>query len=187
MNGLQLQSALLSNPTTKKNYGGIFNNQTLENVYRFDKYYIVNTITNSMAMGHWILFIFHFGELLFIDSFAQDVSAYGGKIEQFYIKCPYKKKMLIHKQIQSSDTLVCGIYSMYFAYHITKNTNIPKIMRRFNYKKTQENDKFILKFYFRFTNTNVKCHEKVCPGLTFENECRPVCICPHTLYKPPLT
>ena len=88
MNGLQIETLLMNNTTTKPYYKSCFNNNFIPKNFNFNKYFIViNTQTDVNLMGHWTLFyVLNNGTtLLWFDSFGKHPSFYGGAIERFFI------------------------------------------------------------------------------------------------------
>ena len=118
MNGGQIEHVLMNNHITRVKFKGVFNKKTLPIIYSLKKYVIVNTSSNVNEMGHWILFIFNFNKLLFIDSLGKSPEVYGDKIEEYYHSFNGEKAILLKNPLQTDSSLVCGAYVIYFSFFL---------------------------------------------------------------------
>ena len=100
---------------------------------------IVNTSNNFNRMGHWIsLFINKRGKCIYFDSLNEPVIK---EIKTFIKKQSCNKIITIKKQIQSTFSLTCGLYSLFFTLYLSYSS-FTKFIKLFK-NDTIYNDKVI--------------------------------------------
>ena len=158
-------------------FQGIFTNNSLH--VKNEGYYIVNTISDAKIMGHWVMFYFDAnGEVLFIDSFAKHPSMYGGNIFKFYTDL--NVKIVVKSQLQSNDSLVCGLYCLHFLFYLKEKYSMRRILSHFsdNYRK---NDRIVERILAKIGVD--RCVLSFCPSLMYNRKCMAMCTCVHTCNK----
>ena len=177
MDSANLRFSVRNNRLMRNKFAGIYSISNIPLKLNRNKFYIVNTVDKIRVMGHWVLFIFKKRRLYFIDSFGKNVNFYGGGIKKVYDRYKGFKEHAITFEMQSRDSLVCGAYVFYFAYHICNGENIERIVNRFSKFNKMNNDKSVEKFLYKKSNSSRQCHVLSCPKKMFEKECRIVCKC----------
>lgn len=161
--------------------GGEFQGVFTNNNFRLENrgYYVVNTVSDPKVMGHWVLFFIDEGnQVNFIDSFAKHPSTYGGNI--FKICNKFNAKYVVKNQLQSNDSLLCGLYCVYFIFYLNKKFKMERILSHFscNYKK---NDRMVERILSKLGLE--KCELKFCPMMMYNRGCLRVCTCLYTCNK----
>ena len=178
MNTLHLEYALKSSQNTASRFGGIYNNLNFIIKYDSTKYYIINTSINPNIMGHWVCFLFHNDNLIFIDSFGKQPSLYGGQIARYYNEySSHRKYLLLNYQIQHNDSLMCGAYVYYFCNEIISGTSPVKYLSIFSKRNLKRNDKYVEKYLYRQNGSITNCYLMSCPYNLFFKKCRNKCSC----------
>ena len=114
MDSKQLFQALVNNPTTNKDFDGIFSKDTLEDIVAKPTLIICNTDPSSKPGEHWLLFYFENDVVDFFDSLGKHLSEYGKPFVKFVKK--FSKKMNECKiRTQPKGTNVCGAYCLFYA------------------------------------------------------------------------
>ena len=142
-------------------------------------YYIVNTISDAKIMGHWVMFYFNIDdEVLFIDSFAKHPSVYGGNILKFYNDL--NVKIVVKSQLQSDNSLVCGLYCLHFLFYLNKSYKMRRILSHFsdNYRK---NDRIVERILAKIGVS--RCVQSFCPSLMYNKKCLAECTCLNSCNK----
>lgn len=174
MNTKQLENIFLK---IGGGFQGVFTNKTFR--IKDKGYYIVNTVSDAEIMGHWVLFYFeNNNRVIFIDSFAKHPSLYGGNILKFYTD--FSVKSVVKHRLQSSDSLVCGLYCIYFTFYLNKKYSMKRILSHFsgNYKR---NDRTVERILPKLGID--RCQLRLCPFLMYNKKCLYVCECRHTCNK----
>ena len=158
-------------------FQGVFTNDNFRIVNR--GYYIVNTVSDPSIMGHWVLF--HIDErnnVNFIDSFAKNPRIYGGNISK--ICNELNAKNVVNIQLQSDDSLLCGLYCVYFVFYLTKEYSFKRILSHFSYNYRM-NDRIVERILSKLGIQ--KCELNFCPMMMYNRKCLRVCTCLHTCNK----
>ena len=153
MNGSELFDILSSLKETSICFKGCYMNNNID-IFMFLKdsncFFIMNSKVNPNIMGHWVLFFIKRHSLYFVDSFGRSPISYGGVICEFFSKYEQDKHIIFSKQMQSSSSFVCGLYTITCAYIIAKDG--PELIHHlFSHKSKDKNDCFVKCFVFKIS------------------------------------
>ena len=168
MDNYQIDKLCYSNPKTRYLYNGCL----LENNFNLDEdkigFTIINTnLERSKEIGHWVMIFNLKSKFLFFDSFAKKPTHYGGSLSAIASRC----KILAPFQLQANTSITCGIYCIYFAYHLCMHKPIKSILKKFSKKNLVNNEKQVLKFYYTLTGSRYVCKPVFCVQRTFNIPC----------------
>ena len=178
MDGYQISTILNRLNETKSLFLGIYSYDDIPIVQsNYDGFYIFNTIggSNTDAIGHWILVFCCNNTTFFFDSMGQKPEAYGPKISNFFYSYPFKRIIVFTRQIQNSFSMVCGAYSIMFAYLMAKNGRISFIKSKFG-RNTCKNDEIAIKFLYNLLGYD-SCFKFLCSKKVFHRNCMVPCHC----------
>ncbi|HWY33610.1 MAG TPA: hypothetical protein VNX68_03120 [Nitrosopumilaceae archaeon] len=111
MNSLQIEHALLSDPSVRDQFVGVFPADAIPEK-QYPGAYIVNTDSSNEPGQHWVAFYCtEKNQLEAFDSFGQDPGVYSEHIKEWM----GNDYLILSKNIlQSEDSTLCGNYCMYF-------------------------------------------------------------------------
>ena len=152
MNGVQIATALLSDPIVKNIFVGVFAADHLPNK-EYPGGYIINTDTSDKPGQHWVAFYTEVpGRLEGFDSFGRNPSYYSELIKK-WVGDDFLT--ISNAQHQSNDSTVCGQYRIFFILLRSHGFKYEDVMSAL-IKNRVINDKFVCKFvnkYFRLRTT----------------------------------
>ena len=122
----------------------------------------------------WDIGFFHhikYGDRYFFDSFGQPLSMYGLDIALFFNTYNGNKIKVFNSPLQDDISYVCGAYTIYFAYIMSKNYSTYYIKTKFS-KNKKRNDSLMKKFIFLKTGTQITCNSRYCSSFMFQINCR---------------
>ena len=151
----------------KTNYLGLFtieefNNLNIYNIPHFCLILFINTISSNL--GHYVVCAKNENDFYFFDS-------YGFSPYSYSLKIPFSsklKKYYLSFRLQSNLSSNCGVYAIFFIHLITHcNYNMicfkSIFTKLFNQKNYLENDKYIIKYLFKyFPSLSVNCEKVIC-------------------------
>jgi hypothetical protein len=140
---------------------------------------IVNTQSDPRLFGHWLLLVIKSkNNLLFFDSMGNHPFKYGENIAAF---CKNFKNVTLcsRKQLQSSKSIHCGAFCIYFAFKICERYSVTDIIRTFDVNNLEKNDRMVEKFTVALMNGFEKCSDSLCASKTFQTLCEILCTCNH--------
>ena len=180
MNSSQLIKIVKSFENKNYDFLGVFLNDDasiLKNLWRDNCFFIVNTITLNEIdnMGHWVLFFVRNSTLNLICSYSIPAEIHSGVIHKYFMLSPYKTKFFLRKPLQSSDSLMCGGYVLFFAHHLCENIPMQQIMQKFS-PNLKKNDVFIDNF-IKKKYLKEMCRIDLCPARMFNSVCSKQCKC----------
>lgn len=146
MNGFELNRIISNDPLLWRTFIGVFAADQLNfHIAKRPACLISNTDNANMPGTHWVAIYFDVrGNAFYFDSFGRNV--YSQQFDKF-LKMNAKRIHVNKKRLQSSDTLVCGMYCIYFLYYITRN--ILNSFKRFSALNYLFNDKIVCRFMFK--------------------------------------
>ena len=135
-------------PHMKKCFKGFFARDNLppltpSDLKQQDFSVIINTDKAGDEGEHWILF--HWDSVsktaLFIDPLAQPLC------EEFlkWLHC-CQTIVVLHNPVQHHLSVLCGLFVLYFMYHLCASKSIVDIIKLFSTNNLQQNDDLVLKF-----------------------------------------
>ena len=118
---------------------------------------IINTLPSYSreSMGHWIAVCYVRAKLIFFDSFGQDPRIYSWYFQEVTLSRPDISVVKYNVQVQHMNTLVCGVYAIFFVYNIAKHglETIPGLICKFFSRSDYlKNDKKILEYGYTYFN-----------------------------------
>ena len=163
MDNHQITQSIQAISELKWLYKGCFYNKTIPfgMFQQKDCFFIVNTITDTRNMGHWILFFIRNYHLYYFDSFAMDPSVYGGDISNYFKSYHGYKTIVVENPVQNDFSYVCGAYAIIFAYFMSRDNSLPYIKSMFT-KNTCKNDKFVVTKLYSLTGFTLACNKLSC-------------------------
>ena len=179
MNGLQILKAVNCIPGANSLFLGCYTNDHIPGSFKSIRngFLIANTESDPSKFGHWVLLYIKNYVLAFFDSFALDPIEYGGAIYFIYSTFKSRKFKAISKPLQSDHSLVCGAYTIFFSYVMTRN-KLSDIFKKLGRNKNK-NDRFVARFLGKMAGVKISCTNRVyCFQNLFADECKTYCRCP---------
>ena len=180
MDSKQIAEAFKLNSMLYRIFQGVFLNNNIPIDYLKSKrncFFVVNTISSTHNIGHWVLFYIKDYCLYFFDSLGKDPEYYDGDIKKFYNQFMFDKLVVFRKQIQNSTSSVCGAYVIYFAYILFTCENVYRLKAKFTLQYVK-NDKIVVNFVDKLFGIEQSCNINYCPVYMYmENKCREDCKC----------
>lgn len=178
MDSNQLTQILQMIPETNGLFKGCFYNRNIPFQLMHEKecFFIVNTIVDVRKMGHWILFYIRNHHLYFFDSFAFSPNDYEWDIADFFNTYPTNKTIVFSNQIQNELSYVCGVYTIFFGYFMSKKYSINRIKSIFT-RNTRRNDSYVVSFLHSLVGITLTCEQKYCHAYMYSGKCRKYCDC----------
>ena len=139
---------------------------------------ILNTIKKNAKeglMGHWISIYINYGNLTlgYFDSYNLEPELYSRGMSKFLRDKPWSLYKLSYR-IQGISSLVCGVYTMYYVYLLSRHSlkkSFAHIHKKFKKHQYKNNDKLILRIAYKIFHMPV-CEKTFCLRASI-NECRP--------------
>lgn len=154
MNGEEIINCIQRIPGLSMEFGGIYMNDFLPDTLKKRKnvFFIINSIQDPMTetAGHWLLVYIRNFCAYFFDSYAMTPSVYGGAVFNFFKSYPYATLCVFKRELQQENSVVCGIYTIFFSHKIFSNTALPKIKSYFGTNR-KVNDSKMLNYFYRLT------------------------------------
>ena len=129
MNTKQLFCALQCQPVTSKYFDGIFAKDTLSDIVAPPQLLVCNTAHSSESGDHWVLFHFIGSHARFYDPLGLDFSAYGNDFIDF-VNMWSTSYEICNVRTQPSNSSLCGVYCLFFAYFSCKGRSIHTIVKK---------------------------------------------------------
>lgn len=132
MNGEQLKRIILRDDVMKKCVWGVFARDELPSVL-FPGGYVVNSGVRNSTGQHWLgLFITEHETAEFMDSLGKKPTDYNFTLDNVYY---------YSVAVQPSDSILCGLYVLYYMYWRTRGISQHDIMSTFT---GTDNDAIVL-------------------------------------------
>lgn len=181
MDNHQISKILTSNPVTKKYYIGCFSSKTIPHGLNGTGFLIVNSGYKKNIIGHWLLFYFNNGKIIFFDSFAKDPLHYGGKILTFYLSYN-NRRLALQRPSQNEKSMLCGAYCIFVGYYLCKGYSIDKLVKLISFTNKIKNDRIVEQFLYRLTggkacNYRDRINISICYSRVFNSFCHGKCHC----------
>ena len=160
MNTNQIETALTSDPLSRKQFCGVFPSDQLPEVMEFPCGFIANTDPHDKSGTHWVVFYFsseHKGE--FFDSYGRKPDGYHETFKD-YLDIHSREWSYNDKQLQGLMTNVCGPYCIYYISQRAGRHSMSTIVNLFDSNKSS-NDTKVLTF--------VKKHFYISPKVPSKN------------------
>ena len=103
-----------------------------------DGLYICNDQISEKAGNHWFLIYSNQNDIYFVDSFAKPVEFYN--LETFL-----RPSQVLQTRLQSYLSDVCGEYTLFFSYHLSRGKRLVDILKFFTSEYIQ-NDMLVKNF-----------------------------------------
>ena len=107
-----------------------------------DGIYVVNDEASTDIGNHWFLIFVDTACINFVDSFGKSPEFYNIKRELSNVK-PLLQN---HRQIQSSTSNVCGVYTVFFSFNFVRGKTLSEILKHFSKTDLVSNDEAVLRF-----------------------------------------
>ena len=154
MNGEEIINCIQRIPGLSVEFGGIFMNNYLPDTLkrRRNVFFIINSIQDptTEAVGHWLLVYIRNFCAYFYDSYGMNPSIYGGAVFNFFKTYPYSTLCVFKRELQQENSLVCGIYTIFFSHKMFTNTALSKIKLYFETNR-KVNDSKMLNYFYKLT------------------------------------
>ena len=127
----------------KLQYNGIFAKDALPPLLH-NGAYIANTGESHDIGEHWVLTYVKERQLYFIDSFAEPPMYYGKEFVNWIKSYPGKVNQL-QQPLQHPLSHFCGLYVLFFFYHLSRNYSLYRILKYFS-RNSLQNDRNVVAF-----------------------------------------
>ena len=105
--------------------------------------FIINTYYSDSIGEHWILTYFTKKTKYVLDPLAMPIEHYGREFEQWL---PTQANVIkLKKPVQADRSILCGLFVLYFMYHLSRGKRLSTILRSFS-PAIHCNDKIVLSF-----------------------------------------
>ena len=154
MNGDEIINCIRRIPGLNAEFGGVYMNNfipsTLKN--RKNVFFIINSIQDptTESFGHWLLVYIHNYQLNYFDSYGLDPSLYGGALFEFIKNYPKTTLNVFSRELQQENSIVCGIYTIFFSHKMFTRTALKNIKSYFG-KNRKSNDAKMLNYFLKLT------------------------------------
>lgn len=128
MNRNEIANVLMSDPITAKWYKGVFCSDEIP-VLRERSAIVINTDDSTKPGSHWIaVFVENKDTIEMFDSFGRSPHAFGENISSFTSNYKY----VLHNDIwfQHPDSIVCGVYCIYYIWMKSRGIALFQIQER---------------------------------------------------------
>lgn len=169
MNCKQINTALNDMKGSKAKYIGCY---LATDIYRIMKQirdrpimFIINTLgrDSKEVMGHWIAVYKSKRKIVILDSYGINVySPYISEFLNYYKDCDV---YTFTERLQSLNTYVCGLYAMFFCYHLSNKdlkTAIKLFETSFTYGEYMQNDRNVMRLSYALFKNMPSCYETLC-------------------------
>ena len=147
MNTLQLHQILTQEPVTQPYVGGVCAlDQLPKKVKHRPKLYIVNSQPKHRPGKHWLVLYYpRVGPAEFFDSVGHGPGYYSWRLARYLKK---QGGYYIHnrRRVQQAGTKSCGHFCLYYAYQRCSGRSMTQILRDFNHKRLDVNEKLVTEF-----------------------------------------
>ena len=159
MNANDLMLALRGKIGNKIDFTGVISSDQIKNIQiPLVREKPISFISNILRgedkrLGHWIVFLISESPrkyIYFFDSYGLKPDLYSLDFRMFLSNNSDFEVYTFNKKLQSSTSLVCGLYCSYFIYHISRyalNKVISIINQTFHANQSSQNDKRVYEFY----------------------------------------
>lgn len=141
MDSRTLTRILTTHPDTKRVFRGVYSYDNIpDKVHKYPSAYICNTDPSSQPGEHWVAIYFESPQQAeYFDSFG--IRPYG-KFYKF-AKKNATKVMYSREWLQSPDTRVCGLYTLYYLTHRSRGLSLAQILASFEAYSWRSNDRTV--------------------------------------------
>ena len=130
MNTRQLQCALDSDPAMKDYSRNVLALDQFQRVNLSDKgIFVCNDQPSKKSGNYWFLIFIDPEKIYFVDSFANEPKYY--HVDEKLRTLKKKPIFTFSKMLQSPFSTLCGEYCIFFAYHLSRNSNLKYVIRFF--------------------------------------------------------
>ena len=105
--------------------------------------FIINTDYSDSIGEHWILAYFTKKAKYVLDPLAMPIQHYGREFGQWL--ATQGNVIKLKKPVQADKSILCGLFVLYFMYHLSRRKTISAILKSFS-PKIHCNDKIVLTF-----------------------------------------
>ena len=160
----QLKQLIKCDRKMSKIFGGILAKDKLPNNKpppQQKTAYIVNTDESGGEGKHWILlYCVESGGggsslLYFIDPLGKQPYEYNSQFSKFCSK--FHKIVTLKRPIQDNESQLCGLYVIYFLYHLVRGHDLNSIESHFYKLNVKKNDRIVFRFCWSMF--------RKCPGI----------------------
>jgi len=157
LSSIQIEKIVQSDPRMVEIFYGVFSSNALEDAVPIllqrttpISLIIVNSVPSRVKTGgHWLSFcIFQArSEILFLDSLGGSPSDYSESIANFAHRWfPRFDLITFPRPLQSDNSLLCGLYLMYWMKKLAHGQSPDTLIRSFSPSDRVENDRFLLRW-----------------------------------------
>ena len=144
MNTSQLQCCIDCSPVLRKSVIGVFAADQLPLSLRVPCGLIVNTDVYNKEGQHWCSFYFPSAHIVeYFDSYGKSIDYYNKYFPKYVTS--FSKVTMNSKQLQSSNSDVCGMYALFFLLHRLNSIRFSNIVNMFS-SNTYFNDEFVYNY-----------------------------------------
>ena len=148
MNEIELTKVLASNEITAPYFRGVVSQDQLNLLPRFENgFYVCNTDDSEGPGEHWLV-VMWFDKMLpteCFDSLAYELNTYDQNITNFLINSGPSYKYST-KRIQSSRSISCGQFCIFYAYNRCAGYTFEQILDMFSERNLYINDIIVNRF-----------------------------------------
>lgn len=173
MDTMQIDYVATTDSVLRRLYKGCYSIDTIPriNFNTSDWYFIFNSVPSQdvSVMGHWLMIFSRDNRMYFFDSFGLPMHHYNID-NRLSSACE-----IINFPLQSANSLVCGPFTLYFAYFMSSGVKAHKIVTRFSRIYRRNNDAIVMRFMSKLTRNT--CTPFLCPTISLKEECSRNCNC----------
>lgn len=146
MEGRQIVRIMSADPVMRRVFGGLGASDFLPRQIHYPSAYILNTDRQSGPGIHWVSVYFdENGNAEFFDSFGFHPAMYGFLD---FLKTQSRDFSYNNMQIQSSNSVTCGYFCIFFLYHRCRGVSMSKIISWFDPSCKKWNDHAVFEFVY---------------------------------------
>ena len=131
----------------KNVFAGFYAKDCLPKINFFKKLpaaFIINTDYSDSVGEHWILAYFSKSRRFVIDPLAMPLEHYGKEFKK-WLNGLGGNVLKLDKPLQADESILCGLFVLYFMFHLSRGRTLPAILRLFS-TRLHCNDKIVLSF-----------------------------------------
>lgn len=144
MDGIEISNILKRN----KSFLGVCSAEQLKNVYKDNKFVIVNSKCTCFKLGHWLCCYFKKPDNIFFDSY--------GHVPVYYklINYPNGSYAFQTNQFQGKFSTTCGLYCILFVDYMTAGGTFEQFLHQFDKNNLEKNDQLVCEYVNTTYDTN---------------------------------
>lgn len=148
MDELQISKILFRDKSAKNNFVGVYSRTKIPLSMKFPASYIINLDEYGNKGTHWISVYITNKYINVFCSFGNNY-LYDNMLLSFFNYFPNRKFICNHIQIQSFQSVTCGLYSCLFILLLSRGYTFKQYLNIFDFENLVLNDKAITYFFER--------------------------------------